>query len=110
MEPAALAEELKRSISVRDVIPIFVANSCEECHAKNFPGGKPEHFFDGQPEQAFLHRNADGSLKDYSASKFYRVVVMGNEMPLDAHGKSIGLTPVERLVLLRWLQNGAPME
>jgi Predicted membrane protein len=109
MVASEFPENLKKTIGVKDVIPIFAANKCEHCHAKCFPNGQPSHFFDGTPEQAFLEKNPDGTLKDYTTSNFYRTVILENRMPVDHHGKVIGLTTSERMILLLWLQNGAPM-
>lgn len=105
---ASLDEKLRRNINLSDVVPIFAAHRCEECHAKRFSNGVPRRFFEGK--HAFLERNAEGGLKDFTQSNFYKTVLVGNEMPLDDEGKPVGLSVSERMILLAWLQNGAPME
>lgn len=100
-----LTKQLESNITVKDVIPIFVANKCAHCHAKHFPDGKPSRFYEGAPEHAFLVKD-----KDFRKSNFYQTVILENRMPRNHHGDVLGLTSGERLVLLMWLQNGAPMD
>lgn len=106
--PKQLEKQFFRQISVNDVRVIFGDYHCHECHAKQFAGDKPRNFFEGK--HPFLERNGDGSLKDFKESNFYRVVVVENRMPKESEGQSQGLTIGERLILLAWLENGAPME
>jgi len=110
ISPIDLEKQLERMITVRDVTPIFSTHNCQSCHSKEFsPDGKPLDFFTGDPKFPFLVKNADGSLKDFASSNFYKTVLMENQMPMDMKGNSIGLGPSDRLILLLWLKNGAPM-
>lgn len=105
-----LQSKLCVSIGVSDVIPIFQVHNCQKCHANNFSDGKPLNFSqDIDPNQIFLPRGTDGKLLDIGSSNFYRAVILENTMPKGPKGKS-GLSPSERLTLLLWLKNGAPME
>lgn len=103
-----LNDQLKQNIALNDVIPIFAENHCEQCHAKCFSNGVPNRFYEGK--HPFLERNSKGGLGDYTLSNFYKTVILANEMPIDEKGNPIGLSSSERLILLCWLQNGAPME
>jgi len=106
-----LQNSLGRAIGVKDVIPIFRANRCQQCHPHNFSDGQPVSFSqDDDPDAVFLPRGPDGKLLDITKSNFYRMVIVENAMPKGPKGKSLGLSPSERLTLLMWLCNGAPTE
>jgi hypothetical protein len=106
-----LQKELGSAITVSDVIPIFKEHNCQKCHAHNFSDGKPMNFFqDIDPNSVFLQKDAAGKLVNIESSNFYQTVIVENMMPKGPKGKSVGLSPSERLTLLLWLRNGAPME
>ncbi len=101
---------LQKNIGLASVVPIFTKHHCAQCHAENFQGGYPRNFSDGsEPEHYFLWRNQDGTLKDFEKSNFYQSVILKNTMPKNEHNESLGLSLNERLILLLWLKNNAPM-
>lgn len=104
-----LVEYLESKIGVADVVPIFAKAKCVQCHSTNFDGGHPVNFSKGSsPENIFLPRNPDGTLKDLEHSLFYKIVVIQNAMPKDHQLQTIGLSDSDRLILLQWLKNNAP--
>jgi uncharacterized membrane protein len=109
MNPYHLTSYLTRKITVKDVVPIFQRHHCSHCHSDNFSSnGEPHNFFGKDPKYAFLSKNPDGTLANFSSSNFYQTVILNNQMPKSEKGVSLGLSPSERLILLRWLENGAP--
>lgn len=100
-----LDAQLGHPITLQDVVPIFASHQCGQCHPGNFSNGFPQNFFVHGEDGLFLEKHEDGSLKNYEDSVFYQTVILKNRMPLKT-----GLKLKDRLILLAWLRNGAPMK
>ncbi len=99
---------LSEQVGVVDANRVFSDNNCVACHAQAFPKEGPLGVSLGA--NPMLPRNTDGTLKDLSSSLFYQTVILRNEMPMPHNGVEGGLTDSERLILLAWLNNGAPVQ
>lgn len=109
--PDKLKGYLQEQISLDQVILIFEKHSCRDCHIDQFAEANLAGFstVNGK-EDIWLPRNEDGSLLNWEESSFYQEVILKNKMPMDENDKTIGMPESERLVLLQWVLNGAPLE
>lgn len=108
--PEQLNEYLVKKIDVLDVIPIFKAHRCINCHSTHFISETPDFAVQVPEEPVWLPRDESGKLVDWQNSPFYKSVVLLNRMPIDNEKNATGISWSERLTLLHWLQNNAPEE
>lgn len=109
--PEQLKKHLIQSVGVEDVEDVMKRNNCSSCHQSQFEGGRLAHFstqFGKSP--MWLPRDKDNKLVDWSKSSFYHTVILLNRMPYDKERNPLGISPSDRLTLLYWLENGAPIE
>jgi hypothetical protein len=95
---------------VLDVIPIFKAHKCINCHTTHFKSELPDFSVQNGNDPTWLPRDENGKLVDWQNSPFYKTVVLLNRMPIDHEKNAIGISWSERLTLLHWLQNNASSE
>ena len=110
-KPEELKDYLTKEITLNEVYPIFEKHSCRNCHVAQFFGENLEGFStpdDGR--EAWLARNEEGAVENWEASPFYQSVILKNEMPMNENNQIIGMPERDRLILLLWLLNGAPLE
>ncbi len=108
--PEQLTNYLIKKITVLDVIPIFERHKCARCHADKFVGSLPSKFTsETKDSPAWLTRDEKGNLVKWEESPFYETTILYNRMPIDAEKNSWGISWSERLTLIRWLQNNAPV-
>lgn len=109
--PEELNKYLEKNVNVLDVIPIFKRYNCASCHKQYFEGDAPEYFSkQWKGSSTWLPRDGKNQLVDWKSSAFYQTVILRNKMPLDEEKNSLGISWSERLTLLRWLENGAPLK
>lgn len=106
----ALGKILEKEIDVRDVAVIFKNQKCASCHNSFFDHDLPNFSKEVENLRPWLLRDPQKQLLKWEESPFYTIVLQRNRMPYDEHHSPIGLSPSERLTLLRWLKNGAPEE
>ena len=99
LSPKHVEEVLKEGISLADVEEIFNTHKCMQCHRDEFQEGSLTNL-----ASEWLPRDEKGNLLSLEQVPLYTVVVVDNAMPPNK-----GLDDAERLDLLVWLRNGAPM-
>ncbi len=109
--PEELNKYLEKNVNVLDVIPVFARYKCASCHKQYFEGDAPEYFSkEWKDSSTWLPRDGKNQLVDWKNSTFYKTVILRNKMPLDEEKNALGISWSERLILLRWLENGAPVK
>lgn len=100
---------LAKKVGVADVEDVMRRYNCSSCHQNQFEGDSPAHFSTMVKNSLWLPRDSEGKLVDWPKSSFYKSVILLNRMPYDSDKTPLGISWADRLTLLTWLENGAPL-